>query len=209
MGQRLLPEAVQGTTGVELRRWLPGDAEVLQRLVLESVDHLRAWMPWVADEPLAIERRTEMIAEWSRDWASGGDVYMGIYAHGDAVGSCGLHRRIGPGGLEIGYWIHPGFLRRGFAMEATRLLTDAAFAIPEIVRAEIHHDIANHASSGIPRNLGYQLVGEVHDETPDPGGTGISSIWRTTRPEWSNAHSRPDNGFVYNARPDARQIRRT
>lgn len=61
---------------------------------------------------------------------------MGIFRDGAAVGSCGLHRRVGPGGLEIGYWIHPAVLRRGLATEAARLLTDAAFSVPGIDRVD-------------------------------------------------------------------------
>jgi RimJ/RimL family protein N-acetyltransferase len=52
-----------------------------------------------------------MLEEWERDWLRGGDVALGMFVSGQVVGSCGLHGRIGPGGLEIGYWTHPSFLR--------------------------------------------------------------------------------------------------
>jgi ribosomal-protein-serine acetyltransferase len=150
-------------------------------------------MPWVAEEPLSLERRREMIGRWEREWQRGGDVYMGIFTRGTVAGSCGLHRRIGSGGLEIGYWIHPAFLRRGLATEAARLLTDAAFSVFGIDRLEIHHDKANYASAGVPRNLGYRLVGEERDQIPDPGGTGIAYRWTATRSEWmAGQRRRPD-----------------
>lgn len=36
----------------------------------------------------------------------------------EVVGGCGLHRRVGPGGLEIGYWVHAAWTRRGIAAAA-------------------------------------------------------------------------------------------
>jgi RimJ/RimL family protein N-acetyltransferase len=57
--------------------------------------------------------------------------------------------------LEIGYWIHAGFLRRGLATRVSCLLTDAAFTVAGIERVEIHHDKANVASAGVPRRLGF------------------------------------------------------
>src|SRR6185312_15596398 len=146
----LLPERLEDPDGLLLRRWVPEDAEGLGRAVAESVEHLRPWMAWIAHEPMALDSRREMIAEWEHDWSEGGDVVMGVFVDdGRVAGRCGLHRRIAAGGLEIGYWIHPAFLRRGLATRVARMLTDAAF-VPGITRVEIHHDKANQASAGVP-----------------------------------------------------------
>ncbi len=50
----LLPDATIGSGGLRLRRWSREDAEVLGQAVLESADHLRPWMAWVADEPVSL-----------------------------------------------------------------------------------------------------------------------------------------------------------
>ena len=113
-----------------------------------------------------------------------GDACYALFLDGEIVGCCGLHRRVGPDALEIGYWIHAAFLRRGLATEAARLLTDAAFSIPEISSVEIHHDKANFASSGVPRRLGYRFVREQPDEATASGDTGLECIWRIERSEW-------------------------
>ena len=126
----VLPERAETSDGRVVRRWLADDAEALGRAIAQSADHLRPWMAWIADEPLPLERRRAQIAEWERDWAQGGDVILGVFADRQVAGGCGLHRRIGPGGLEIGYWIHVDFLRRGLATRVARTLTDAAFAVP-------------------------------------------------------------------------------
>jgi RimJ/RimL family protein N-acetyltransferase len=73
---------------------------------------------------------------------------------------------------------------RGLATEAARLLTGAAFSMPEISSVEIHHDKANVASSGVPSGLGYRFVGEQYDVATAPGDTGVECIWRIERSEW-------------------------
>jgi len=180
-----LVEHAHGPGRLELRRWIAHDVEVLAQAVAESREHLRPWMPWIASEPLSLEQRSALVGDWERAWQAGGDVLMGVFLDGAVAGGCGLHHRIGPGGLEIGYWTHPSFLRRGIATAAARLLTDAAFARVEITRVEIHHDKANRASQGIPRKLGFRLVREVPDQIEAPAEVGISCEWRLTRNDWT------------------------
>jgi ribosomal-protein-serine acetyltransferase len=180
----VLPERLEGPDGLVLRRWVASDAEALSRAVGESVEHLRPWMPWVADEPLAVERRRAMIDEWERDWSQGGDVVLGVFLDGQIAGGCGLHRRLGAGGLEIGYWIHPGFVRRGLGTRVAGALTGAALALPGITRVEIRHDTANQASAGIPRALGFEWLGEEPREPLAPAETGMQWRWRMDRATW-------------------------
>lgn len=181
---QLLPERVSGPGELHLRRWSPGDAAILTGVVVESLEHLRPWMGWIAQEPLTVEQRRSMLTEFERHWRDGGDVVLGIFLEGHAVGGCGLHRRIAPDGLELGYWMHPGFTRRGLATAAARLLTDTALELPGITHVEIHHDKANIASAGIPRKLGFSLLAEVPDEVEAPAEIGIECQWRMDRKEW-------------------------
>jgi RimJ/RimL family protein N-acetyltransferase len=173
-----LPERIEGPDGLVLRRWVPDDAEMLGRAVAESAEHLRPWMAWIAEEPVPLERRRERIAEWDEEWSRGGDVVLGVFVDGQVAGGCGLHHRIGPGGLEIGYWIHVTFLGRGLATRVARMLTEAAFNVPGITRVEIHHDKANRASAGVPRKLGFEWLGESRDEPEAPSDLGVEWRWR-------------------------------
>lgn len=180
----VLPERLEDPDGLLLRRWEPADAEALGRAVAESADHLRPWMAWIAHEPVAVESRRAMIAEWEREWSTGGDVILGVFVDRRVAGGCGLHHRIGAGGLEIGYWIHSAFLRRGLATRTARALTDAAFGLPGIARVEIHHDKANQASAGVPRKLGFAWLGESPDKPAAPADVGIEWRWRMKKEGW-------------------------
>jgi ribosomal-protein-serine acetyltransferase len=175
---------IVGPDGLTLRRWARDDAAQLGEAVADSVEHLRPWMAWIEREPLSVTERQALIDSWYPEWLAGGDVVMGVFVDGAVAGGCGLHRRIGPGGLEIGYWTARRFLRQGIATTAAGLLTDAAFSDPAITRVEIHHDQANQASAGVPRKLGMRLVRERVDEIQAPGESGISCEWQVTRQQW-------------------------
>ena len=110
---------------------------------------------------------------------------QGMFLGGDPVGSCGLHDRVGPDGLEIGYWVDEAQQGRGLASEAAALLTDAAFTLSRIERVVILHDETNVRSSRVPQRLGYRQVGRIdstHDQAPED--TGRDLVWEVTRAEW-------------------------
>lgn len=183
-GVALLPDHVEHD-GLVLRRWTPDDAELLGRLVTANLEHLRPYLRWIADEPLAVERRRALLVEWEQAWRAGGDVLMAIVEDGVAVGSTGLHRRIGPAAVEIGYWVDAGHLGRGIARRASAGLTSLAFTIAGIEAVEIHHDLTNVHSRRVPEQLGFHLVGtQTLDRELAPAESGIELRWRMVRDEW-------------------------
>lgn len=165
---------------VQVRHWREEDAEALAEAVEASADHLRPWMPWVGGGPQTAEERRGWIASLE----GGADELFGIFEGDDVVGGCGLHHRVGAGGLEIGYWTHAAHTRKGFATEAAAQLVALAFSDPAIDRVEIHHDRANAASRGVPAKLGFEHLGDRPDEIEAPGEEGVESAWRITRDAW-------------------------
>ncbi len=168
-----------------LRRWRTDDAAALSRAVADSAEHLRPWMPWIAEEPLALAARVSLIKQWNAEWTSVGAGGLGLWVGGTLVGAGGLHRRVGPGGVDVGYWIHAAHTRRGYATEAAAQLTDLALATSGIERVEIHNDRANVVSGRIPRRLGYELVGEIPHPPIAPSETGVRQLWRMTARRWA------------------------
>jgi ribosomal-protein-serine acetyltransferase len=57
-------------------------------------------------------RRRPVHPQSEQDWESGVAYQYAITTSDAVIGSCGLMRRIGPGGLEIGYWLHPAYTWR-------------------------------------------------------------------------------------------------
>jgi ribosomal-protein-serine acetyltransferase len=167
-----------------IRPWQANDAPALSVAITESIDHLRPWMSWIATEPRSLADRQSMIARWEKERRAGGDMVFGMFIGAVVVGGCGLHRRLGSDGLEIGYWVHAAHVRRGYAARVAAMLTSVAFSFPEIELVEIHCDRANHASQGVPRRLGFTLVGQHTKPVQAPNETGIDDVWRVTRSDW-------------------------
>ena len=174
-----LPKVVE-EDGFVVRLWQPEDVEALHEAVAESTEHLRPWHDWIAQEPLTISQRRARIEEWEHSWEQGGAVPMGVFQAGVVVGGSGYVNRK-EHSVEIGYWTRVGHLRKGHASHAARLLTSAAFTVPEISDVEIHHDRANEASACIPRRLGYRLVEETPQAIPASGQMGTNCVWIFTR----------------------------
>jgi ribosomal-protein-serine acetyltransferase len=174
---------------IVVRRWRVQDVPRLHAAVIESLDHLRPWMPWIAKEPLTLAQRAELVAGWAPLWDAG-DRMCGLFAGDEVVGGCGLHERIGPGGQEIGYWVRIGRTGRGYATAAARALVDMAFAMPKVTHVEIHHDVANPASGRVPEKLGFVHVRDEAHAIEAPGETGTQRIWRLERSDWP-ARARP------------------
>ena len=164
---------------VTLRRYREDDLDAVFAAVTESLDHLRPWMPWAA----GYTRRSaaEFVAKSARSWADGSEYGYAIIADSTLAGGCGLMDRIGPGGLEIGYWVHRAWTRRGLATAASAALVQAAFGLPGVDRVEIVHDELNVASAGVPRKLGFTEVERRPLDLPPAGGTGVGVVWRLTR----------------------------
>ncbi len=166
---------------VSLRRWRAADADLCYRLVSESLEHLQPWMPWATAGYTLADAR-EYVDRCEADWAAGTAFQYRIEAAGNPAGAAGLMARIGPGGLEIGYWVHPSFTGRGVATSASAALTEAAFGLPGIDRVEIQHDELNLASGRIPAKLGFAEAGTRASRFERaPADSGLSKVWRITR----------------------------
>jgi len=173
-----------------LRPWRLDDVDAMSQAIIESIEHLRPWMPWAATEPLERDTRVSLVAGFDAARDADADFTYGMFVGDQPVGGCGLHRRLGPGAFEIGYWVHVGRIGRGFATTAAAALVDAAFTVPDIERVEIHHDKANAASRRVPEKLGFVLVEEVPDAKLAPNDIGIECRWRVTRAGWARSVSR-------------------
>jgi RimJ/RimL family protein N-acetyltransferase len=191
-GRVLIPPEEVEHDGVVLRRLAVEDAGAVSKAATESLEHLRPWMPWATPEGTSFETQRERLLGPATLWNSGSGYEYGIFLpDGLLVGGCGLHRRIGPSALEIGYWVHVDHIRRGIATACAGGLTAVGFGLRGIERMEIHCDEANVASASVPPKLGYRLTGRVEHEPEAPGEVGSRMIWVLYRREWEERHPRP------------------
>ncbi|MFI6446735.1 GNAT family N-acetyltransferase [Kitasatospora sp. NPDC050543] len=173
------PELIPLAGGVSLQRRSVAHAAALNATVCANLAHLRPWLQWAAQAP-SLAHTTELAGAGVAAWDAGTDfMYLVVpdAEPGSVVGAFGLHGRIGPGALEIGYWVGADHGRRGIATAAAGALTAAALALPGIRRVEIHCDETNTPSAAVPRRLGYRLDRVADTVVRAPAETGRTMIW--------------------------------
>lgn len=155
-----------------LRCWSPADAHICREVLDECDAHLRPWIPFMKDEP----RSLKQTAHWLRGHRAGFDLdQMYRFAVFDKdekelLGENMLLARVGPGGLEIGYWTHKNAVGKGIASEATCAMIRVAFEIEKVDRVEIMCVPENGASAAIPAKLGFTHEATLKKRAADSDG---------------------------------------
>ena len=133
------------------------------------------------NEPGFEEASRAFLETSAKNWAEGTEFNYAIFTTvGELTGSIGLMTRMGPGVLEIGYWMATPFAGRGYMTAAVKALTRVALTLPGIDRVAIKHDEANKASGAVAVKAGFREVAREVRETKAPGesGTTIVREWR-------------------------------
>lgn len=140
-----------------LRCWSPADAPALREAIAASMEHLRPWMPWIAQEPMALDDKIAQLRMFRARFDGDDDYIYGIWDRDETrvLGGTGLHPRVGEGALEIGYWIRADRTGEGLVTEAAAALVRVAFGVHRVPRVEIHCAPDNLASARVPEKLGF------------------------------------------------------
>jgi RimJ/RimL family protein N-acetyltransferase len=168
------------TDRLVVRCYSPEDAPKLKEAIDMSLDHLQPWMPWVKEEPEPLDAKVERLRRLRGDFDLGIDFVYGIFSADDSVllGGTGLHPRVGPNALEIGYWVRADHIGKGIATEAVAAIVKVGFEVHKIGRLEIHCDPINVRSAAIPRKLGFTFDATLRRRAVRPDGTERDTmIW--------------------------------
>jgi RimJ/RimL family protein N-acetyltransferase len=174
------------TARLSLRAWDPSQTIAMKNAIDANLEHLRPWMPWAMNEPSPLGAIETRLIKFAAGFVTGPDWGYAIFQRGaePMIGAIGVHARIGPRALEIGYWIDGRLTRQGFATEAADAVTRMALSLPDIDRVEIRCDPANVASAGVPRRLGFRLVTVLERNATTPAGEPRDTmVWEMTRAE--------------------------
>jgi RimJ/RimL family protein N-acetyltransferase len=147
--------------------------------VAANLGRLAAWMVWAVPAAGTVEEQRRRIPQAVEQWDHGVSFqYLAIHTDtGTHLGNFALERRIGPGAMELGYWLAEDAAGYGYATAAAGVLTDVALALNDVDRVEIHCDVANLRSILVPRRLGYRLDRIEEDGVRAPAESGRSMIW--------------------------------
>jgi RimJ/RimL family protein N-acetyltransferase len=160
------------------RCYEPRDAPLLKEAIDSSLEHLRAFMQWAYNEPQTVEQKVELVKLFRSDFDTGQSFTYGIFAadESELLGGAGLEPRVGPGGLEIGYWVRASATRRGIATELAAALTRVGFEVCGADRIEIRVEPRNMASLGVPRKLGFAEEATLRRRLPSPEGQPLRDV---------------------------------
>lgn len=144
-----------------IRLPLPGDGEFIHEAIMESLDHLKPWMPW-AQEPPTKEKSEINVRKAHCSFLARQDLRFHLF-HKETkmfIGSSGLHNiDWSVPKFEIGYWCRSSCVGNGYITESVRGLTVFAFEILGANRVEIRCDQKNRQSRRVAERLGFSLEG--------------------------------------------------
>lgn len=165
---------------VVLRRWREDEAAALAAAVTASLPELRVFLPWATDEYDVASAR-DFLRACVRQWDDGTDFTYGLHTRaGGVVGSAGLMTRLGPGVLEIGYWVHSAHTGHGIATAAAEALAHVGLRLAS--RVVIRHEAANAASARVAARAGFRRRREAPPgESLCPSGAP-AIVWELHRP---------------------------
>jgi len=180
-----LPEVLEAGL-LTLVRERPDDGDEVLAAVRSSFAELQAWMDWAQTMPTRDELRALIVEGGDAHRAGASFRYLcREVGSGEVVGATGVHRTVGPGAVEVSYWVRTDRLGRGYATSAAGAVTDAALThLADVDRVELHIDVANGASARVAEKLGYRVD---HTERQEPcalASTGQVDVWQLRRDDW-------------------------
>ena len=143
-----------------VRCYEPRDAHDVHEVVTRNKAHLVPFMGWAVREPTTLDERVDLLRSFRGRFDLGDDFFYGIFLRdGSFVGGTGLHPHVGPGGIEIGYWVDERHQGKGIVTEAAAALAKHALTDLALSRVEIHCDPDNGPSNRIADKLGFTREG--------------------------------------------------
>ncbi|WP_436521122.1 GNAT family N-acetyltransferase [Actinoplanes sp. HUAS TT8] len=160
-----------------LKRWEPEWAGEATAAIHESLAELEPFLPW-AYAGYGLRDSRNYIEMSVKGWSAGTEFNYAIFTTtGDLIGSIGLMTRLGPGTLEIGYWMRTAWAGRGYMTAAVSTLTRVALTLDGVERVAVRYDAANHASARVAAKAGFV---EVKRESREPVAPGETEVLVTT-----------------------------
>jgi RimJ/RimL family protein N-acetyltransferase len=160
-----LPESVE-TQRLLVRVARPGDGQLFNDAIIESIDELKPWLGWVQPSPSIEESEASCRRAFARYLLN--EDLMAFFIHkatGVLVGGSGLHNANWKlRQFEVGYWGRSGYVGSGLITEGVTALTKYALEVLKASRVFLTTDEQNISSWRLAERAGFQLEGTLRNE---------------------------------------------
>ena len=169
---------------ITLRPLAVEHADAMFKLVGQSRERLRQWLPWV-DNATDVSHMKTYIRNAIKQGGDNGGFTAGLWVRNELAGVIGFHeidwhnRSVG-----IGYWLGQSYEGQGYMSSACRAMVEHAMLEIELNRVEIRCATGNKASRAIPERLGFVFEGVLRQAEKLPGGYVNHAVYGMLRSEW-------------------------
>ncbi|MEM1025015.1 MAG: GNAT family protein [Myxococcota bacterium] len=186
---------------LEVRSYQPADVTAVRKTIEDNREHLSPSMIWLDDFPQSDKGVMDLLLGFRAGFDLRRDYTYGIFLRSDGafIGGTGLHPRIGPEAFEIGYWIGKDHLRKGHASCVVRMLSHVGMAYLKATRLEIHVDLENEPSLGVPEAQGYVLEGVRRRRLQTRKGLVDSMAFVMTQEDYPQSRAAFEHVDMYDA----------
>ena len=146
---------------VHLRLLSGLDTEPLFKLIDESRNDLRKWLPWL-DDTLRPHDSRRFIEQSMTLYNNRQALTVGIFYKNELAGIAGFNEYEWVNKIAyIGYWLGVRYQGKGIMTRVVHALTDYGFNHLKFNRMDIRAATGNVKSRAIPERLGYTLEGHI------------------------------------------------
>lgn len=162
-----------------IRRETADDAVAVADSIARNLSRLLPWMGWATEQSAQASVQLARIVSVGELWDAGDMFDYAIFGRNDGsfLGKIGMHRRIGPHAIELGYWLDSVAEGRGVMTEAATALVREALALDDVEHVEIRCDAANLRSQAVPGRLGFVLDRVEPRPIAAASETGEHMVW--------------------------------
>ncbi|MEH7514672.1 GNAT family protein [Gottfriedia acidiceleris] len=137
------------------------DAVELYKLTINSMEHLKEWLPLIANNQ-KLEDTENFINSTMKQFVENNGFQAGIWSNAKLVGVIGFHKIDWSNrSTSIGYWLGKGFEGSGIMTKACHAFVNYALTDLSLNRVEIRAVVENSKSRAIPERLGFFQEGRI------------------------------------------------
>lgn len=160
------------------------DCVVIRKVIKESGEHLKRFMPWAHLDP-TLEESVLLISNWRAEYFSGRAFHFGIFDQKDNafLGMIGLvpGDRLNANCWEVGYWVAKPRSKQGIGTHALKTIILLSFHCFDVDRLEVLSQQGNDSSRRLIEKCGFVLEGELRNIHQKPTNEMIENGYSSQR----------------------------